>query len=83
MTVEPVIDSLAPAATAMRPSGLMEALEDEAVHILREAAASFENPVILFSFTENERSHTAGFFLSQKWCRYDLEIFFNSMIFMI
>ena len=49
MTVERLIDSVASAATALRSAGLIEALEDEAVQILREAAASFENPVILFS----------------------------------
>lgn len=49
MTLEPAVrDDMSPTA-ALSSVGLIEALEDEAVHILREAAASFENPVILFS----------------------------------
>jgi sulfate adenylyltransferase subunit 2 len=37
-------------ASAVAPSpGLLAALEDEAIGILREAAAVFENPVLLFS----------------------------------
>ena len=37
------------AAPAPAPAGALAVLESEAVHILRETAAAFENPVLLFS----------------------------------
>jgi sulfate adenylyltransferase subunit 2 len=44
-----MMDSDAAASATQHRGGLIEALEDEAVHVLRETAASFQNPVILFS----------------------------------
>jgi len=49
MTVDCVVSGDATSATSFPFAGLIEALEDEAVYILREAAACFDNPVILFS----------------------------------
>jgi len=37
------------ALPAIAPSAAIRALEDEALHILREVAGSFERPVLLFS----------------------------------
>lgn len=42
-------DSAIPDVAAAPSTGLLAALEDEAVSILREAAAVFDNPVLLFS----------------------------------
>ncbi len=47
VTAEAVVD-LGPAQAAA-PLGHLEALESEAIYILREAAAQFERPILLFS----------------------------------